>query len=251
MAIITSSGPKQRATAAGRIKSALPTQQYLDILEIRDDTVVLKDGSLRAVVLVSSINFSLKSDEEQEAVIEAYTQFLNTIDYPLQIVIQSRRLDIDDYLNALQQLERQQTNELLKIQTQEYRQFVSELIQIADIMTKRFYVIVPYAPKVDRPAKFFKRLFEIFTPTSTIHLKQKQFEEFRRELFKRVDATMNALDSAGLKSVILDTQSLIELYYNSYNPETSRQQKLQDVNTISLEEVSSLKEDAADKGKET
>lgn len=226
-----------------RAKTAIPTQQYLDILEIRDDSVVLKDGTLRAVVLVASINFSLKSEEEQSAVIEAYTQFLNTIDYPLQIVIQSRRLEIDDYLKTLSGLEQKQTNELLQLQTRDYRQFVAELVQIADIMTKRFYVVIPYSPKVDRPAKFFSRLFDIFSPTATIHLKQKQFDEYRTELFKRVDNTMNALDSAGLKSVILDTQSLIELYYNSYNPETSTQQQIQDIKKINLEDVSSVKPD--------
>ena len=226
-----------------RAKAGIPTQQYLDVLEIRDDAVVLKDGTLRAVVLVSSINFSLKSEEEQEAVIEAYTSFLNTIDFPIQIVIQSRRLDIDEYIDNLQTMEKGQTNELLQMQIHDYRQFIAELVQIADIMTKRFYIVIPYSPKVDRPAKFFSRLFDIFSPTATIHLKQKQFEEFRTELFKRVDNTMNALDSAGLKSVILDTQSLIELYYNTYNPETSRQQKLQDVKKMSLEEVSSIKQD--------
>ncbi|MBI2984260.1 MAG: hypothetical protein HYY50_01400 [Candidatus Kerfeldbacteria bacterium] len=226
-----------------RAKAAIPTQQYLDILEIRDDTVVLRDGTLRAVLLVSSINFSLKSEEEQNAVIQAYTEFLNTIDFPLQIVIQSRRLDIDHYLAELEQLEKQQTNELLQLQTRDYRQFVAELVQIADIMTKRFYVVVPYSPKVDRPARFFRRLFDVFSPTATIHLKQKQFETFRQELFKRVDNTTNALDAAGLKSIVVDTQSLIELYYNSYNPETARQQKLQAVDKVSLEDVSSIKED--------
>jgi hypothetical protein len=239
--------PKTKEKNTRKTKAAIPTQQYLDILEIRDDTVVLRDGTLRAVLLVSSINFSLKSEEEQEAVIGAYTQFLNTIDYPLQIVIQSRRLDIDNYLESLDAIEKQQTNELLKMQTRDYRQFVGELVQIADIMTKRFYVVIPYSPKVDRPAKFFSRLFDVFSPTATIHLKQKQFETFRMELYKRVDATMNALDSAGLKSVVLDTQSLIELYYNSYNPETSRQQKLQQVDKISLEEVSSIKQEGEKK----
>lgn len=226
-----------------RKKAVVSTQQYLDILQIRDDVVILKNGTVLAVLLVSSINFSLKSEEEQDAVIEAYVQFLNSIDYPLQIVIQSRRLDIDDYLEALKAVEKQQTNELLQLQTRDYRQFVGELVQIADIMTKRFYIVIPYAPKVDRPAKFFTRLSDIFLPASTIHLKQKQFEQFRQELFKRVDNTVNALDSAGLKSVVLDTQSLIELYYNSYNPETSRQQKLEDINKLNVEEVSSIKPD--------
>ncbi|MBI3572852.1 MAG: hypothetical protein HY092_01490 [Candidatus Kerfeldbacteria bacterium] len=227
-----------------RVKTAISTQQYLDILEIRDDTAVLKDGTLRAVLLVSSINFSLKSEEEQEAVIEAYTQFLNTIDYPLQIVIQSRPLNIDEYLASLQTIEKKQPNELLRIQIHDYRQFIAEFVRESDIMAKRFYLVVPYSPRVDRPAKFFSRLFDVVRPTSTIHLKQKQFEQFRAELYKRVDSTMNALDAAGLKSVILDTQSLIELYYNSYNPETAEQQKLQEVSKLNIEDLSSIKDDA-------
>lgn len=227
-----------------RQKTVISTQQYLDILEIRDDTVILKNGTVMAVLLVSSINFSLKSDEEQESVIGAYVQFLNAIDYPLQIVIQSRRLDIDDYLESLKKIEKQQTNELLQLQTSNYRQFVAELIQLRDIMTKRFYIVIPFAAKVDRPGKFFSRIGDIFRPSTTIHLKQKQFEHYRQELFKRVDNTVNALASAGLKSALLDTQSLIELYYNCYNPETSRQEKLADVNKLSIEDVSSIKEDA-------
>jgi type IV secretory pathway VirB4 component len=230
-----------------RKKVQVSTQQYLDILEIRDDVVILKNGTILGVLLVASINFSLKSDEEQDAVIEAYVSFLNTIDYPLQIVIQSRRLDIDDYLETLKTVERQQKNELLQLQTKDYRQFIAELVQIADIMTKRFYLVIPFAPKADRPGNFFRRFFDVFAPTSTIHLKQKQFDNFRQELFKRVDNTVNALDSAGLKSVVLDTQSLIELYYNSYNPETSRQQKLQDVNKMNIEDVSSIKQDVQKK----
>ncbi len=225
-------------------KTNVSTQQYLDILEIRDDTVILKNGTILAVLLVSSINFSLKSDEEQDAVIGAYVSFLNTIDYPIQIVIQSRRLDIDNYIDTLKNVEKQQQNELLKMQIKDYRQYVAELVQIADIMTKRFYIVIPYSPKVDRPAKFFSRFFDALNPTNTIHLKQKQFEQYRQELYKRVDNTVNGLDSDGLKSAILDTQSLIELYYNSYNPETSRQQKLDDVNKLGLEETSSMKDDA-------
>lgn len=238
--------PAPPAATTRRTKATPSTQQYLDILEIRDDAVILRNGSLVAVLLVASINFSLKSDEEQDAVIEAYTSFLNTIDFPLQIVIQSRRLDIDDYLETLKGVEQKQANELLQLQIRDYRQFVAELVQMSDIMTKRFYLVVPYTPKVDRPGKFFGRLLDVFTPTSTIHLKRKQFDEFRAELYKRVDHVMNAMASAGLKSLPLRTQELIELYYNSYNPETSRQQKLQDAEKINLEELSSIKDDNAD-----
>ena len=238
------SAPSKKKSKFVRKTPTVSTQQYLDILEIRDDVVILKNGTVLAVLLVSSINFSLKSDEEQDAVIGEYVSFLNTIDYPLEIVIQSRRLDIDDYLQTLKDVEKQQPNELLKMQIKDYRQFVGELVQIADIMTKRFYIVIPYSPSADRPGKFFSRAMDVFTPSATIHLKQKQLEQYRAQLFKRVDNTMNALSSAGLKSIPLDTQSLIELYYNSYNPETSRQEKLADVRKLSLEEVSSVKEDA-------
>lgn len=212
------------------------TQKYLDILEIRDDLVVLRDGSLRAVLIVSSINFALKSEEEQNAVIQGYTQFLNSLDFPVQIVIQSRQLNIDNYLEKLEQLEKRQTNELLRTQTAEYRQYISELVEIADIMTKRFYAIVPYSPKSDRPKKFFLRLGEAFQPTATIHLKQQQFQQYRLEVMKRVDAVIDGLASAGIKAAVLDTQSLIELYYNTYNPETYANEKLRDVAKVQLEE---------------
>lgn len=212
------------------------TQKYLDILEIRDDTVVLRDGTLRAVLIVASVNFALKSEEEQDAVIASYTQFLNSVDFPFQTVIQSRQLNIDAYLDKLERLEKGQTNELLRTQTGEYRQYVAELVEIADIMTKRFYVVVPYSPRSDRPGRFFSRLTSAFSPSATIHLKQKQFETFRQELMKRVDAVVDGLGSAGLKAAVLDTQSLIELYYNTYNPETQTNEKLAELRKLQLEE---------------
>lgn len=216
-------------------RRALSTQRYLDILEIKDDVVVLKDGSVRAVVLVSSINFDLKSEEEQSAVISSYVQFLNSVDFIIQIVVQSRKLNIDAYLERLKEVEKAQTNELLRSQTTEYRQYIEELVQIADIMTKRFYVVVPYSEISGKPKKFIGRLVDAFSPTNVIHLKQKKFEEFRTELFKRVEFVTDGLASAGLKSVPLDTQSLIELYYNTYNPETSSLEHLVELKKIQVE----------------
>lgn len=212
------------------------TQEYLRILEIKDDVVVMKDGSLRGVLLVASVNFALKSEDEQIAVIQAYTQFLNALTFPLQIVVQSRSLNIDEYLLRLKNVEKAQTNELLKMQTAEYIQYIQELVEIADIMSKRFYVVVPYYPQGERtPSKFFGRLFQAMQPTSTIHLKQKQFLDFRNELMKRIDYITEGLASAGLKSVLLNTQSLIELYYNTYNPEVYNQEQLLDVSKIQIE----------------
>jgi len=212
------------------------TQEYLRILEIKDDVVVMKDGSLRVVLLVASVNFALKSDDEQIAVIQAYTQFLNSLDFPLQIVVQSRKLNIDEYIDRLKEVEKRQTNELLKMQTAEYMQYINELVEIADIMSKRFYVVVPYTKQgASTPSKFFSRFFQALSPTSTIHLKQKQFIEFRTELMKRADYISEGLSSAGIKSVLLNTQSLIELYYNTYNPEVYSQEQLLDVSKIQIE----------------
>lgn len=211
------------------------TQRFLDILEIRDDVVALKDGSLRAVLLVSSINFALKSEDEQNAVIASYTQFLNSLDFPIQIVIQSRKLNVEMYLDKLARLEKAQTNELLRAQTADYRQYVAELVEIADIMAKHFYVVVPYSPRADRPKRFFLRLAEAFSPSTTIHLRRQQFEQYRLELMKRMDAVVEGLSASGLKAAVLDTQSLIELYYNTYNPETAATEKLAEVRKLQVE----------------
>src|SRR3989344_6451266 len=134
------------------------TVSFLDIVEVRDDCVVMRDGTLRGVLLCSSVNFALKSEDEQIATIQAYMQFLNAIDFPLQIVIQSRKLNIDGYLERLKALEKQQTNELMRVQIADYLDYVKELISLGEIMTKRFYMAAPYNPQADKRRDFFQRL---------------------------------------------------------------------------------------------
>jgi len=211
-------------------------QKYLDIAEIKDDCVVMKDGTLRSVLLVSSINFSLKSDEEQNAIVSAYISFLNFLEFPLQIVIQSRALDIDGYLDRLKKIEKEQTNELLKIQTAEYRQYVSELVQLGDIMTKRFYVVIPYNPVSDRQTSWFRKFLAIFSAAQKVKLNQTEFSKRRHFLFQRVEHILTGLNSMSLKAVVLDTQSLIELYYNTYNPDVADKEKLVEINKLRVEE---------------
>jgi len=219
-----------------RNKVGNSTQKYLDIAEIREDTVIMRDGTLRAVILVSSINFALKSEDEQNAIISAYVSFLNNIDFPLQIVIQSRELNIENYLEALRQKEKEQTNELLKIQIVEYIQYIQELISMSKVMNKRFYIVVSYNPMSDKQKSFFSRFFEVFKPATLIKMKHEKFLERRVELTRRLDNVMGGLGSIGLNSVPLDTQSLIELYYNSYNLDTASSQKMVDVNQLRVSE---------------
>jgi hypothetical protein len=216
-------------------KLSASTQKYLDIAEIRDDCIVLKDGTLRAVLLASSVNFALKSTEEQEAIIQGYVNFLNSLNFPFQIVIQSRKLDIDNYIARLKEKAAQQTNELLRMQTREYITYVQELVEMGEIMSKRFFVVIPYNPLSDKAKGFFVRFGELFRAAKVVRLGRKRFEKLRTELFKRVNYVANNLLSMGINTTSLDTQSLIELFYQTYNPTESKQEKMVEVEKLRIE----------------
>ncbi|MFZ2310004.1 MAG: hypothetical protein WAW11_00480 [Patescibacteria group bacterium] len=211
------------------------TQQFLDIAEIRDNTVIMKDGTLRAVLLASSINFALKSEDEQNAVIDSYIRFLNNISFPLQIVIQSRELNIDSYLEYLGGKEKEQTNKLLKAQTGEYIEYIKELTSLGKIMNKRFYVVVPYDPLSDKHKGFFASLKSAFSPASTILLKEKVFNRYQEMLDRRIESVLGGLESMSVTTTRLSTQELIELYYKTYNPETAKNQALVDINKLRVD----------------
>lgn len=211
------------------------TQQHLPIQEIRDGMVVLKDGTVRGVFLVSSINFALKSEDEQNAIISSYVGFLNSLDHPLQIVVQSRQLQIKPYLENLAKVEQEQDNELLRVQIADYRSFIAELVDIGEIMTKRFFVIVPYDPLSNKRKGFWTRLKEVARPISSIRLKDKMFDQRREELGSRMRQVQNGLQALGLTVAQLDTQSLIELYYSSYNPDIAFAEELAPLNTLQVD----------------
>ncbi len=216
-------------------KAGPSTASYLDIVEIKEDTVVMKDGTLRAVLLCSSVNFALKSEDEQTATLQAYMGLLNSLEFPLQIVVQSRKLNIDGYLAKLKDLEKQQPNELLRVQISEYVEYIKELVSLGDIMTKRFYVVVPYNPASDKRRGFWQRLVGILSAAGTISLSREKFEHYKEELDKRAGYVISNLSSVGITTARLDTQSLIELYYQSYNPELVENEKMVDVGKLRVE----------------
>lgn len=211
------------------------TQKYLLIQEMKDNCIVLRDGSLRAILLVSSINFALKGEDEQNAIISAYVSFLNNLNFPLQIVIQSRNLNINSYLAKLKELEKGQQNELLRMQIADYQSFLSELLELGQIMTKKFYVSVPYSGVKHDKKKFFEQAMEAFSPARIVRLSEKRFQKNREELFKRVEGVMGGLSSIGLSAQLLDTQGLIELFYDYYNPEIATAQKVADINELRID----------------
>lgn len=211
------------------------TQAHLPISEIKEGVVVLKDGTLRKVLMTSSVNFALKSEDEQNALISSYVSFLNSIDFPLQIVVQSRQLQIKPYLAKLVTIEKELTNELLRVQIADYRAFVEELVDIGQIMTKRFYVVVPYDPLSNRKKGFYARFKEVLKPAFTMRLKDDRFQKRKADLEVRVRQVVSGLQGMSLEAVELDTQALIELYYTTYNPDIAFQESLGDVDTIQLE----------------
>lgn len=203
---------KQNSTA----RKHAPTQRYLHISEVKDNAIVLKDGSLRAVIAVSSTNFALRSEDEQNALTASYQSFLNSLDFPVQILIHSRVLDINSYLEKLRTLMAGQTNELLRIQMTEYIEYVARLVEYASIMSKSFYMIVPYSARAAKDS-FFGRLGKVFNPASEIALHEEDFEKAKTKLDERVNHVVAGLGSIGLRSIILETPELVELLYESYN----------------------------------
>lgn len=217
------------------MKNLPSTQKYLPISGIKNDCVVLKDGSMRGLILCSSVNFSLKSDKEQKSIIAGYISFINSLEWPIQIIVQSRKLNIDGYLNKLKIKEAEQTNDLLRIQIKDYINYIKELVELGEIMTKKFFIVVPYNPLGDKKRKFFDRIIDVFKAPSFIKMKREKFEKYRSELFKRIEFIISGLTGIGVNAVPLDTQSLIELFYNSYNPTESQSQKMEKTENLRVE----------------
>jgi len=220
--------------------SAPSTQRYLPFSEIRDDCLIMNDGTLRGVIMTSSINFALKSEDEQEAVVQSYTSFLNGLTFQLQIIIQSRPVRIDNYIESIEKQENKTTNELLKLQLREYKTFIRELVTLGDIMSKKFYIVVPYAPGKESYRDFFSRITDIFSVGSAVTISRMNFEKNKEELSKRIDQVISALGSMSLTSRRLDTQALIELFYNSYNPVSAYQQPMADIEKMEFEQDTSV-----------
>ena len=223
--------------APSKQSPGLSTQMYLKISEIRDGTLVLKNGGVRAVLSVSSINFNLKSEDEQNAIIYSYQGFINMLEFPIQIVIRSKKLDIDDYLDKLRKIGEKQTNPLLQRQTFEYVEYIAKLVEYADIMQKEFFVIVPFDPyrsqKVSMVQKFFQNL-QAKDTYEAIKRRHDEFEQQKKGLNQRVSTVRSGLENCGLKVTPLGTKELIELYYNIYNPTVARYEKAKQVDQIKI-----------------
>lgn len=211
------------------------TQNSLHISEIRDGIVILNDGSFRAVVMCKSINFDLMSPEEREAVEFSYQGFLNSLHFPIQIFIRSQKIDLGPYLEKLNNTRSQQGNMLLAMLMEDYIGFLAEISQQTNIMDKKFYVVISY-PDPDENIKsafkqskgFFSGLTELFGGSKPPHvvIDEAALEKAKTELRNRVQTILQGLQDCGVQSLPLDTQELIALYYDAYNPDTASRQQL-------------------------
>ena len=199
--------------------NAKATQEFVPIKEVRDGIIVLKDGDLRAIVLENSINLSLKSNDEQQATILQFKNFLNTLDFSIQISVQSRRLDIRPYLLLLEDRIKVQSEPLLKLQTKEYIGFIKDFTDSVSIMTKSFFIVVPYTHTVLKSdSGIFGNLFSGKNKEESRVAKQVDFEEKRSQLEERVAVIQQGLGACGINSAQLGTEEVVEVFYKVFNP---------------------------------
>ena len=196
--------------------SADATQKFVPVKEIRNGIILLKDGGYRGVLICSSINFGLKSSDEQHAIIIGFQNFLNTLDFSIQIVVNSRRMDLRPYLALLEGKEPEQKTELMRIQLREYIEFVRSFTDQANIMTKSFYVVVSYVPRLsaESAVSFFQQKSTSAKNTAA----KASFEEDRAQLEQRLTLVASGLAGTGVRAVPLGTEEVIELLYRSFNP---------------------------------
>lgn len=198
--------------------SSNATQKFVPIKEVRDGIMILRDNSLRSIVMASSINFALKSQDEQIAILAQFQSFLNTLDFSLQIYIQSRKLDIKPYLELLASREEAQSNDLMRVQLREYMDFIRSFTKDVNIMTKSFFLVVPYTPvKVDIKrgvASLLKRKDK----KDAAEVDLSRFEEYRTQLEQRIAIVQQGLSRVGIRTITLGTDEVVDLFYHLFNP---------------------------------
>jgi len=234
----------QATPAPGTINPAIKvnpnsTQNALQVAEVRDGIVIMNDGSFRSVIMVKSINFDLMSSQEQESVEYSYQGFLNSLYYPVQIFIRSQKVDLQPYLTKLDKIRTEHDNMLLAVLMEDYITYIDALAAQTNIMDKRFYVVIPYFPVIDTQRaitaskNLFTGVFGLFkSKQQHVVVNEADLIKAKDELRNRVQATLSGLLQCGIQGLPLDTQELIELYYDTYNPDTATRQQLKNFSDL-------------------
>jgi hypothetical protein len=220
------------------------TQNTLQIAEIRDGIVIMSDGSFRSVVMVKSINFDLMSPQEQEAVEYAYQGFLNSLYFPVQIFVRSQKVDLQSYVEKLDKIRTEHVNMLLALLMDDYIGYIDQLAQQTNIMDKKFYIVIPFFPTLDvqkaltQSKNFFTGFTQLFNKREDhVVINEQDLEKAKNELRNRVQAVLGGLQQCNIQGLPLDTQELIELYYDTYNPDTATRQQLKNFDNLSADVI--------------
>ena len=214
------------------------TQAFLPIKEIRSNIIILKNDTLRTVIMVKASGFDLKSGNEQEAIISSFEGFINSLTFPVQILMRSKKVDLNPYLEMLKGRSQTEENDLLASQIEDYMDFVNVLTENYNIMSKAFYVIVPYNPGGFKKISFWSSLFGNSKEKST-----GNFEQNKVAVLEKTDLLINELQNVGLRAVQLNTQELIELFYAIYNPSSSQGEKITNLADLTTPVVTKKPED--------
>lgn len=237
-------GQAQQGATPAAPSNPNSTQNTLQIAEIRDGIVIMNDGSFRSVVMAKSINYDLMSQQEQEAVEYSYQGFLNSLYFPIQIFIRSQRVDLQPYIQKLDKIRSEHDNMLLAMLMEDYIGYIEQLSQQTNIMDKKFYVVIPYMPDTEgakpvaQSKSFFNGLLGMLSSQEKhVVINETDLQKAKDELRNRVQAVLGGLQQSGVSGLPLDTQELIELYYDSYNPDTATRQQLKNFDDLSADVV--------------
>ena len=220
------------------------TQNTLQVAEIRDGIVIMNDGSFRSVVMVKSINFDLMSPQEQEAVEYSYQGFLNSLYFPVQIFIRSEKVDLQPYIEKLDKIRSEHDNMLLALLMNDYISYIDQLAQQTNIMDKKFYIVIPFFPHVDvqkalsQSKNFMTGLAGLFNNKDQhVVINEDDLEKAKTELRNRVQSVLSGLLQSNIQGLPLDTQELIELFYDTYNPDTATRQQLKNFDSLTADVI--------------
>jgi hypothetical protein len=242
--VVSGGGARPTTPTTSKASNPNSTQNTLQIAEIRDGIVIMNDGSFRSVVMVKSINFDLMSPQEQEGVEYAFQGFLNSLYFPIQIFVRSQKVDLQPYIEKLDKIRTEHDNMLLAMLMDDYIGYIDDLSQQTNIMDKKFYVVVPYFPHIEvqkaftQSKNFFDGFLALFNNKEQhVVINEADLEKAKTELRNRVQAVLQGLLQSGIQGLPLDTQELIELYYDTYNPDTATRQQLKNFNNLSADVI--------------
>lgn len=185
-------------------KAKTSSRQQIKIKEVKDSVLILPNNQYRSIIETSSVNFELKSEGEQDALIDNFQNFINSLPSQIQILIRVRELDIDRYIEQILKDKDKEKSKVYKSQIENYCEFIKKLVSGNKILSRKFYIVVPYINKENT----------------------NDFNLIKEQLLSNQDIIIKGLNRLGMKAKVLDSLELLDLFYSFYNPSQIKTQEL-------------------------